>query len=214
MSKLVLFNKPFNVLCQFTDKEQRTTLAHFLDQRDIYPAGRLDYDSEGLVILTNDGELQHLISNPSAKMSKTYWVQVEGIPEEQQLEQLKKGITLKDGPCLPAQVTLIDEPELWPRRPPVRHRENIPTSWLRLIIREGRNRQVRRMTATVGLPTLRLVRIKIGDWPIGNLNPGEFKEITLHAPLNDKNKSNKNRKIKRRIATKTSSRKLSPPRRS
>jgi 23S rRNA pseudouridine2457 synthase len=176
MARLILFNKPYLVLCQFTDPEGRPTLAEYISIPNVYAAGRLDYDSEGLVLLTDDGGLQHRISGPQHKLPKTYWAQVEGLPDKEALGQLEKGITLKDGPTRPAGVKLIPEPELWQRSPPVRFRQNIPTSWLSITLTEGRKRQVRRMTAAVGHPTLRLVRISIGDWKLGLLGPGEWQE--------------------------------------
>jgi 23S rRNA pseudouridine2457 synthase len=182
MSKIILLNKPFNVLCQFTDREGRATLADYVDSKSVYPAGRLDYDSEGLVILTDDGRLQHQISHPTAKLTKTYWVEVEGVPSENDLEPLCAGVELADGRCRPAVVKHIDTPPLWPRTPPVRVRKHIPTSWIQLEITEGRNRQVRRMTAAVGFPTLRLVRVKVGSWGIGALKPGETELIKVHPP--------------------------------
>lgn len=172
---LILFNKPFNVLCQFTDKEGRKTLSDFIKVKNVYAAGRLDYDSEGLVLLTDDGKLQHLISDPENRIPKTYFVQVEGIPDQSALNRLCQGIVLKDGLTKPAKVKIIDDPELWDRIPPIRKRKNIPTSWIELIITEGRNRQVRRMTAAVGHPTLRLIRYSIGDWNINGLRNGEQK---------------------------------------
>ncbi len=181
MATLVLLNKPFNTLCQFTDKEGRTTLSDFVDTPNVYPAGRLDYDSEGLVLLTDDGELQHQISHPAAKLTKVYWVQVEGSADHTLLEPLRKGVTLKDGPCRPAKVKVIDPPQLWERNPPVRERQAIPTSWLEITISEGRNRQIRRMTAAIGFPTLRLVRVKIGNWSLGELQPGQSIIQSIHS---------------------------------
>ncbi len=178
---LILFNKPYGVLCQFTDKgtagSQRPTLSGFIDVPGVYPAGRLDLDSEGLLILTDDGRLQARIADPKFKMPKTYLVQVEGDAQGAQLDQLRRGVRLKDGMTLPAEAERIAPPDLWPRDPPVRFRKSIPDCWLRLTIREGRNRQVRRMTAAVGLPTLRLVRWKIGDWTIGDVAPGSWREV-------------------------------------
>lgn len=173
---LLLFNKPFQVLCQFTDEGGRRTLRDFIDQPGVYAAGRLDYDSEGLLLLTDDGALQHRISDPRHRLEKTYLAQVEGIPERSAIERLRRGVMLKDGVTRPAEVAVIDPPEIWERHPPIRVRRNIPTSWLRLTISEGRNRQVRRMTAAVGLPTLRLVRIRIGPWELGALAPGDLVE--------------------------------------
>ena len=175
--RLIALNKPFDVLTQFTDDQGRATLKDFVDIAGVYPAGRLDRDSEGLLLLTNDGRLQARITDPKHKLAKTYWVQVEGEPSAEQLAQLRAGPVLNDGPTRPAEVEQMTEPALWPRDPPVRFRKNKPTSWLAITISEGRNRQVRRMTAAVGLPTLRLVRVRIGEWELGDLQPGEWREI-------------------------------------
>ncbi|MDX3909846.1 MAG: pseudouridine synthase [Sphingobium sp.] len=180
MSRLILFNKPYGVLCQFTDRGSdtaRPTLSDFIDLPGVYPAGRLDLDSEGLLLLTDDGKLQARIADPKFKMPKSYLVQVEGDPGEAELDKLRRGLTLKDGPTRPAQVERIADPALWPRDPPVRFRKSVPDCWLNLTIREGRNRQVRRMTAAVGYPTLRLVRWSIGDWSINGVQPGEWREV-------------------------------------
>jgi 23S rRNA pseudouridine2457 synthase len=176
---LVAFNKPYGVLCQFTDRgvPPRRTLAGFGLPAGVYPAGRLDFDSEGLLLLTDDGALAHRLTDPRHKQPKTYWVQVEGDPGEAQLQALREGVPLNDGPTLPAQARRIDAPALWPRDPPVRFRKTIPDAWLELTIREGRNRQVRRMTAAVGLPTLRLVRTGVGDTALGGLAPGCWRRI-------------------------------------
>lgn len=178
---LLLFNKPYNVLSQFTDDAQRTTLRAYIDIPGIYPAGRLDYDSEGLLLLTDDGRLQHRIADPRHKLPKTYWVQVEGDINDAALEKLRRGVLLNDGMTCPASGRAISAPELWPRNPPIRVRKSIPDSWLELTIYEGRNRQVRRMTAAVGFPTLRLVRVRIGNWELGTLQPGESR-IWTQAP--------------------------------
>lgn len=179
---LILFNKPYHVLSQFTDSEGRDTLASYLDAPGYRVAGRLDYDSEGLLLLTDDGNLQQQIANPRHKLWKTYWVQVEGEPDEASIARLVAGIDLKDGPTRPARVHRIDPPDIWERTPPVRARKHVADSWLSLAIREGRNRQVRRMTAAVGHPTLRLIRVSVGDWQVQGLVPGEFRRETIHMP--------------------------------
>ncbi len=176
MSQIILFNKPYLVLSQFTDAAGRSTLADFIPVRGVYAAGRLDYDSEGLVVLTDSGKLQHEITDPREKLSKVYWVQVEGDPEDSILHQFETGVALKDGLTGPARARRMSEPELWPRTPPIRYRKNIPTTWLEIQLREGRKRQIRRMTAAVGYPTLRLVRVAIGSWELGSLKPGEWVE--------------------------------------
>ena len=181
MARLLLFNKPYDVLSQFTDRGSptlRSTLSDYIDVQGVYPAGRLDRDSEGLLLLCDDGRLQARIADPRFKMPKTYLVQVEGDPQDADLEPLRHGVLLKDGRTLPAEVDRIDAPALWLRDPPIRVRKSIPDSWLRITIREGRNRQVRRMTAAVGLPTLRLVRWSIGDWSVAGIAPGEFEEVS------------------------------------
>ena len=183
MANIILLNKPYNVLSQFTDSAGRTTLKHFLPNHPgFHPAGRLDYDSEGLLILTDSGSLQHRISDPKHKLSKTYWVQVEGDITDEALSYLQDGVQLKDGKTRPAKARKIDEPSIWERQPPIRERRNIPTSWIELTISEGKNRQVRRMTANVGFPTLRLIRVAIGDWSLGKLLPGEYLELKVNLP--------------------------------
>ncbi len=176
-ASVVLLNKPFGVLCQFSSPDGRPTLADYVDRPGVYPAGRLDADSEGLVVLTADGALQARIADPRHKLPKAYWVQVEGEPGEEALAALARGVALRDGPTLPAQVRRIAPPPgLWPRDPPIRARKAIPTAWLEIALSEGRNRQVRRMTAAAGLPTLRLVRHAVGPWTLGALAPGEWRE--------------------------------------
>ena len=179
MTRVILFNKPMGVLSQFTDRGTegaRATLSDFIDLPGVYPAGRLDRDSEGLMVLTDDGQLQARIASPRFKRPKTYLVQVEGTPSHAQLAALRAGVTLKDGPTRPAQAEAIAPPDLWPRDPPVRFRKSVPDAWLRLTITEGRNRQVRRMTAHVGLPCLRLVRWSVGDWSVDGLAPGTWRD--------------------------------------
>lgn len=177
MTRLILFNKPYLVLCQFTDPDGRPTLADYIDVPEVYAAGRLDHDSEGLLALTDDGRLQQQIADPQHKLPKTYWAQVEGIPDAAALERLRRGVQLKDGMTRPAEAVLLDEPPgLWPRTPPIRERKSIPTAWIELTLREGRNRQVRRMTAAVGFPSLRLIRARIGPWALGDLQPGEWRD--------------------------------------
>lgn len=180
MRAIILLNKPFNVLSQFTDTTERATLSSYITDKEFYPAGRLDKDSEGLLLLTNDGDLQHQIAHPDKKMSKTYWVQVENIPDEQSLQALRDGIELKDGITKPAKVQRIDAPYmLWKREPPIRVRPSIPDCWLSITISEGKNRQVRRMTAAIGHPTLRLIRYRIGSWTLDGLAPGESRKFTI-----------------------------------
>ncbi len=183
MALLILLNKPFNVLSQFTDDNNRTTLAPFIVTKGVYAAGRLDFDSEGLLLLTDNGALQHKITDPKHKLPKTYWVQVEGTPDSDDINKLRNGVALKDGKTTPAKAKVIPEPAIWPRVPPIRERKNDKTTWISLTITEGRNRQVRRMTAAVGHPTLRLIRYSIGDWTIDNLKPGEHYTTTINIPL-------------------------------
>ena len=189
MAKIILFNKPFQVLTQFTDRQSdRSTLADYIKISNVYPAGRLDYDSEGLLLLTDDGQLASQITHPRHKQPKTYWVQVEGTIEESTLIKLRKGVDLKDGLTKPAKVKVIPEPQIWPRNPSIRDRQSIPTQWLELTITEGKNRQVRRMTAAVGHPTLRLIRMAIGPWKLEELQPGEWRETSVHTPSRPKPK--------------------------
>ncbi len=179
MPRLILFNKPYGVICQFSADGRHPTLKDYVSVPGVYPAGRLDTDSEGLVILTDDGALQHRITDPRHKLAKTYWVQVEGRPDDLALDALRKGVALGDFVTRPAHAAIMPEPALWPRDPPIRVRKHIPTTWLSLTIREGKNRQVRRMTAAVGHPTLRLVRWAIGPWRLDDLAPGEWREAAV-----------------------------------
>src|SRR5690606_31722346 len=182
MARLILLNKPFNVMSAFTDREGRPTLADYVPVKGVYPAGRLDRDSEGLLLLTDDGALQARISEPRFHLPTTYLVQVEGIPSDDSLQQLRNGVQLNDGLTRPAKAQRIEPPALWPRQPPVRTRASIPDCWISLTISEGRNRQVRRMSAAIGHPTLRLVRWQIGDWTLDGLAPGQWRELQVHAP--------------------------------
>lgn len=179
MADIILFNKPFNVLSQFTHDVPEQALAHYLDAPGFYAAGRLDKDSEGLLLLTSSGKLQHQIAHPRFKLAKTYWAQVEGDISDQAIADLQRGVMLKDGKTRPAKARKIPEPDIWARNPPIRERKHIPTTWLELIISEGRNRQVRRMTAAVGYPTLRLVRAAIGPWQLDELQPGQYRQLTV-----------------------------------
>ncbi len=196
MAKLILFNKPFKVLSQFTSEgTDKKNLAEYIDIPNIYAAGRLDYDSEGLLALTDDGYLQHRIADPKHKSEKTYWVQVEGIPSDEEIQILRDGVHLKDGITKPAKARIIEEPDIWERNPPIRQRANIPTSWIEITIYEGRNRQVRRMTAAVNHPTLRLIRAKIGEWIITDIKPGEYKELEVNLTPTKKPTYSKHRKL-------------------
>ena len=205
MSELIILNKPYQVLTQFTDNEGRKTLADFIQRKGVYAAGRLDYDSEGLLILTDDGQLQHRLANPRFKLEKTYWAQVEGDISDAALKQLRQGVELKDGVTRPATANKIPQPEVWPRNPPIRQRQNKPTSWIELKITEGKNRQVRRMTAAVGFPTLRLIRAAIGNWTLESLQPGEYRteEVQIAAPAKRSPPANrhKNRSRQTRATT-------------
>ncbi len=200
MSKLILFNKPFGVLTQFTDQEGRQTLADFIPLKGVYAAGRLDRDSEGLLVLTDDGPLQHRIAHPKHKLAKIYWVQVEGRPTEDALALLRQGVMLKDGLTAPAQAKIIPSPHVWNRQPPIRQRAHIPTTWIELIIKEGKNRQVRRMTAAVGYPTLRLIRYAVGNWTLDGLSSGQWRV------LDNKENSSRDGQTSRRAKTKIKTR--------
>ena len=181
MARVILLNKPFGVLSQFTDRgnadSPRATLSDFIDVPGVYPAGRLDRDSEGLMVLTDDGRLQAQVADPKYKQPKTYWAQVEGVPDEAAIAALRKGVELKDGKTKPAEASVIEPPAIWERDPPIRVRKSVPDSWIELTIREGKNRQVRRMTAAVGYPTLRLIRVRIGIWSLDGLAPGEWRAV-------------------------------------
>ncbi len=200
MARLILFNKPYGVLSQFTDTAGRPTLAAYLAIPGVYVAGRLDRDSEGLLALTDDGAVQARLSHPRHLRPKTYWAQVEGIPDDVVLERLRRGVELNDGPTLPATVQRIAEPDgLWPRDPPIRYRAAIPTAWLEITLREGRNRQVRRMTTAVGHPTLRLIRSRIGDWTLDGLAPGQWRELTVAAPMRQRQADPVGYRLPRRV---------------
>lgn len=174
---IVVFNKPFNVLCQFTGEPGEATLADYIPITGVYAAGRLDKDSEGLLVLTDDGALQYRLAHPKFNKPKVYWTQVEGVPTDQSLEQLRRGVALRDGVTRPAQVRVMEPPAVWERHPPIRMRKHIPTTWIELTLREGRNRQVRRMTAAVGFPTLRLIRAALGEWQLEDLQPGQWRVV-------------------------------------
>ncbi len=199
MTKIILLNKPFNVLSQFRKNDERKTLADFVKDATVNVAGRLDYDSEGLIVLTDNGLLQQQISNPKYQKWKTYWVQVEGEIDEASILKLSRGISLKDGMTRPAKVQSIPEPDIWKRTPPIRERKSIPTSWIEISISEGRNRQVRRMTAALGYPTLRLIRTTVGEWNLEGLLPGEYRELQIDAPEQiSENPRNKIRRLDQR----------------
>lgn len=197
MSDVYLLNKPFNVLSTFTDSQERQTLANFIHIPNIYAAGRLDFDSEGLMILTADGAIQHRLANPKFKLPKRYWVQVEGEVSDIALSQLETGVNLKDGQTRPAKAKRIDAPDIWERSVPIRQRQNQPTSWIELEITEGRNRQVRRMTAATGFPTLRLIRVAIGSWSIEGIAPGEWRVEQINVP-SSRNTGSKRNSLKQR----------------
>ncbi|TFH69006.1 pseudouridine synthase [Gammaproteobacteria bacterium LSUCC0057] len=203
MATLVLLNKPFNTLSQFTDSSGRATLRDYISAPNLYPAGRLDYDSEGLLLLTDSGPLQAQLSDPRFGKHKVYWAQVEGAANAAQCRQLCSGVPLKDGIARAVACELLAEPPLWPRTPPIRERRNIPTSWLTITLNEGRNRQVRRMTAAVGLPTLRLVRVAIGDWTLGELQPGESLSLNVAAPPPRHRRQTSSRRAPRASVNKT-----------
>lgn len=179
MSQLILFNKPFKVLSQFSPQENKKNLAEFIKTKGVYPAGRLDYDSEGLLLLTDDGKLQNRLANPRFNKKKVYWAQVEGIPEIKDLQPFFKGMVLKDGKTRPAKARMMDAPDVWPRNPPIRVRKNVPDSWLEITLHEGKNRQVRRMCAAIGFPVLRLIRVQVDQYKLDSLLPGESKTIVL-----------------------------------
>ncbi|HBC0463732.1 TPA: pseudouridine synthase [Legionella pneumophila] len=198
MPQLILFNKPYGILTQFTGELSEQTLSAFIKFPGFYAAGRLDKQSEGLLILTDDGKLQHRLTHPKFDKKKYYWVQVEGAPTDNDLQPLRKGLVIKDITFLPAEAKLISEPKIWSRIPPIRERKNIPTTWLEIILREGKNHQIRKMTAAIGFPTLRLIRHRIGDWQLDELKPGEYKLINL---INDK-RSESTRKNRPRLGSK------------